>query len=144
MRYLCTVCLFLVLGPAIAHGIVEKTDDKNGDGNPDSWIVREEGNIICLKVDTDFDGQVDYLLRTDEDNKKIYEEIDFNHDGSLDDYYYYVDGILDRRELDSNYDGDVDIWVYLYKGIYIRKYARDTDYDGVVDVEKDYTPEGEE
>lgn len=144
MRYLCTVCLLLALGLGHAHAIVEKTDDKNGDGKPDTWIIQEEDNVICLKMDTNFDGHVDYLLRTDEENKKIYEEVDFNHDGSMDDYYYYVGGILDRRELDSNYDGDVDIWVYLYQGVYIRKYARDTDYDGVADVEKDYTPEEEE
>ena len=144
MRFIFTLFLCIAAGIPFAAAVSEHTDDKNGDGKLDTWIVEEEDNVLCLTRDSNYDGYIDYLLRTDTDNKRIYEEIDFNHDGQMDDFYFYTDGVLARRELDSNYDGAVDIWVYLTEGVYIEKYARDKDYDGVIDVEKIYTADAEE
>jgi hypothetical protein len=65
--------------------------------------------------------------------RKMYEELDFNNDGRMDDFYYYTDGVLERREIDSNYDDAVDVWVYIYEGVYVERYERDTDFDGEID-----------
>ncbi len=132
----------LFVSPVTA--VSERTNDKNGDGEIDTWIEEEEENVICLRADSNFDGRIDYLLRTDAEGTKLYEEIDFNHDGDMDDFYFYSDGLLDRRELDSNYDGAVDIWVFLDEGAYIRKYMKDSDYNGLADIEKDYSQEAED
>lgn len=144
MRLFCMLCLSLAFISPCTANVSERTDDKNSDGEVDTWIEIEGGDILCLRMDTNYDGRVDYLLRTDMEGEKIYEEADTNHDGGMDDFHFYTGGVLVRRELDSNQDGAVDIWVYLYEGVYIQKYARDTDYDGIIDKEKDYTPESGE
>ncbi len=115
-------------------------DDLNNDGITDKWVESESGLISSVKIDRDYNGLVDYMVSYDENQKKIYEEMDFNSDGEMDDFYYYSGGKMTRREIDSNYDGKVDIWVFL-DGIYIQRYEKDTDFDGVVDVKKDFVEE---
>jgi len=144
MKFLFLLILGLTCSLCPLKAATEQTDDKNGDGKADMWIEQEDEQILCLRVDSNFDGAVDYLLRTNQNKEKVYEEIDFNHDGSMDDFYFYSEGVLVRRELDSNYDGEVDVWVYLSEGVYIQRYARDRDYDGVIDLERDFTPGTEE
>ena len=85
--------------------------------------------------DRNFDGQADYEVRYDAQNRKVSEKMDFNFDGTMDDFYFYEEGKLVRQEIDSNFDGKVDIWVHL-DGVYVLGYERDKDYDGVVDLAK--------
>jgi hypothetical protein len=92
-----------------------------------------------VDMDRNDDGNTDYTIFFDQKGKKEHEEFDFNYDGKMDDYFYYVDGVPDREEIDSNFDGKIDLWVYLVNGIYIKKYQRDTDGDGVPDIVKDYS-----
>ncbi|MBN2050876.1 MAG: hypothetical protein JW760_10560 [Spirochaetales bacterium] len=141
MRFYFLFLLLLTVPSLFLSAQVEQTFDKNDDGKTDTWITLENDDVRLIRVDTSFNGKVDYILRTDLENRKIYEEIDYNHDAKMDDFYYYLDGILEHREIDSNYDGQVDIWVYLQEGVYISEYARDTDYDGVVDLRKTYAEE---
>ncbi|TFG63238.1 MAG: hypothetical protein E4H36_06115 [Spirochaetales bacterium] len=102
------------------------------------WSENEPEGVTCVRTDRNIDGKADYLLRYSEDGNKIYEEQDFNYDGSMDDFYFYKEGILTLREVDSNYDGLVDLRVYLHKGVYIEKYERDTDFDGKFDLVKQF------
>ena len=102
------------------------------------WQEKEPEGVTVYRSDRNGDGRVDYLLRYDEEGSKIYEELDFNHDGVMDDFYFYSAGVLDRREVDSNYDGNVDLWVYLKDGVYIQKYERGTNFDGEIDVVKHF------
>ncbi len=88
--------------------------------------------------DTDNDAAVDYALRLDEYGQKFLEAVDFNRDGKMDDFYFYHDGALKREELDTNYDGRIDLWIFLHRGVYVEAYHRDTDYDGVVDLIKEF------
>jgi hypothetical protein len=90
------------------------------------------------KFDSNNDGEVDYLIRTGRDGAKIMESIDFNHDGNMDDLYFYTDGIIIRREVDSNFDMNIDIWVYIKDGNLIEKYEQDLDFDGNIDKVKTF------
>jgi hypothetical protein len=118
--------------------------DTNNDGKPDQWVRVDSEGVTSIETDRDFDGEVEYFLKFDKEGDKIYEELDFNNDGLMDDYYFYKNGALKRREIDSNYDQKIDIWVYIVEGAYIEKYERDTDYDGTVDVVEDYGEEKKE
>lgn len=107
----------------------------------------KEGNVVEVQKDGDFyveadrdkDGNIDYVLRYDEWGVKISEEIDFNYDGVMDDFYYYSSGVLQLREIDTNYDEKIDVWVYIRKGVYIERYERDLDFDGKIDQVKDFS-----
>jgi hypothetical protein len=92
-----------------------------------------------VDMDRNDDGNTDYTIFFDQKGKKEHEEFDFNYDGKMDDYLYYVEGVPDREEIDSNFDGRVDIWVYMVNGIYVKKYERDMNGDGVPDIVKDFS-----
>lgn len=64
----------------------------------------------------------------------------FNHDGEMDDFYYYRAGVLTLRVVDTNYDNQPDLWVHLDEGVYIWKIERDTNFDGNIDYVKEYGP----
>lgn len=89
-------------------------------------------------ADTDNDGTEDYAFRMTESGEVWYEVMDFNGDGTLDNFYYRDSGVLIQQELDTNYDGVVDLWILMEDGVHVRGYLRDTNFDGSVDVEKDY------
>lgn len=89
-------------------------------------------------ADTDEDGTEDYAFRLTETGRVWYEVMDFNGDGTLDNFYYRDNGVLVQQELDTNYDGAIDLWILMEDGVHVRGYLRDTDFDGTVDVEKEY------
>jgi hypothetical protein len=94
--------------------------------------------VIEYRADSNFDGEVDSLVRYGAGGAVAYEEYDFNMDGIMDDFYFYEKGLMVRREVDSNFDASVDLWIYLVQGTYIARMERDTDFDGTVDVTRDY------
>jgi len=111
--------------------------DSNNDGRADQWFEITEGHIEKVSMDRNFDTLVDYNVEYDLQHRKIYEELDFNHDGEMDDFYFFEEGKLIRQEIDSNFDGRIDVWVYL-DGLYIHKYEMDSDFDGTIDMIKNY------
>jgi hypothetical protein len=113
--------------------------DRNGDGLPDQWYEVEDGQVTRLSLDRDYDERIDYLVEYDAANRKVREELDFNFDGRMDDFYFFEEGQLARQEVDSNFDGRIDVWVSL-EGQYIRGYEMDRDFDGVAEVRKVYGP----
>jgi hypothetical protein len=113
--------------------------DRNGDGRDDQWYEVTDGRVVGLRLDRNYDGQVDYTVEYDADNNKVREELDFNYDGRMDDFYFFEGGELVREEVDSNFDGRIDVWVSL-EGQYIRGYEMDRDFDGVAEVRKVYGP----
>jgi hypothetical protein len=94
-----------------------------------------------LEVDTNDDGSKDYYARTNEAGEKMMEVLDFNHDGKVDDFYFYRRGVLQKRAVDSNYDEKIDLWVYIAGGVYISEYLRDGDYDGTFETKKSFEAE---
>ncbi|MFO7731086.1 MAG: hypothetical protein R6V86_10000 [Spirochaetia bacterium] len=92
----------------------------------------------AIELDSNQNGRVDYLVKTDVDGKKMMEVLDYDHDGAMDDFYMYDHGVLIQRAIDSNADGKIDIWVYLEEGVYIARYEEDTNFDGTMDKVKNY------
>lgn len=97
--------------------------------------------LPAIELDTNDDGKVDYLIKTNKENEKLMEILDFDHDGRMDDFYIYEAGVLRQRAIDSNSDAKIDIWVYLEEGVYISRYEEDTDFDGIMDIDKNYATE---
>lgn len=122
---LLPVLVFFFL-PALVHA----------QSGPPLKTVEEGGGITRFEYDTNNDGKVDLIVRLDPEGKKVSESVDFNHDGKMDDFYTYRNGVLISREVDTNFDGKIDLWVWLTDGIYVSKYERDTDYDGKPDIVK--------
>jgi hypothetical protein len=93
-----------------------------------------------MEVDSNGDGRTDYLICTHiESGDKMMEALDYNHDGEMDDFYYYKNGVLVERAIDSNYDNKVDLWVYIEQGVYIACFEKDNDFDGTMDELKRYS-----
>ena len=105
--------------PGILSASPGSAVDSNSDGKADQWYEVSAGHIEKVSMDRNFDTVIDYNVEYDLGHRKLYEEMDFNHDGH------------------SNFDGTVDIWVYL-DGMYILKYEMDSDFDGAIDLVKDY------
>ncbi|MGA2478032.1 MAG: hypothetical protein ABSG63_04695 [Spirochaetia bacterium] len=84
------------------------------------------------------DGLIDYRVYYDRKGNLSREELDYNHDGKMDTFFYYQGGVLQRVEIDSRFNGKIDIWVYLLEGKYIQRYERDTTGSGKPDVIKDF------
>ncbi len=137
-RIMTAVVLAAVSASGLFCHAAESESDRNKDGRPDRWIETLSGGGELVKSDNNYDGIVDYQLEMDSSGNKVSEEIDFNLDGSMDDFYFYKTGVLIRQEIDTNYDGKPDVWIYLEKGIYIVNVERDKDFDGVVDYTKKY------
>lgn len=91
-----------------------------------------------LEFDRNKDGKIDHIMILDEKGKKLYEELDYNFDGRMDDLCFYTNGVLQSEWIDTNFDGKIDLWVYLKNGIYVERYEKDTDYDGVADIVRQF------
>ena len=128
---------FLLVASALG-ALSERAEDTNRDGIPDTWIEEEDGSVVSLATDRNFDGTADSRTRYDADGRLQLQELDFDFDGQMDDFYHYEEGVLTRQEIDSNFDGAVDLWVYLADGLYIAGYQQDTDFDGIPDRERDF------
>jgi hypothetical protein len=97
-----------------------------------------KGSPPRVEMDLDGDGRIDYVLVNTAQGLPAREEFDYNHDGVMDDFLYYENGVAVREEIDSDFDGRVDIWVYLAEGKYIRRWERDLDGDGRPDTSRDF------
>ena len=136
MRTPIFILLFALCGVlALAAGPPE------GAVNISAWSQVEHEEIKRMFSDENNDGFTDYVLYYTSKGEKVAEELDFNHDGIMDDFYFYKNGVLKLRQIDSNFDDKIDIWVYVSEGVYIRKYEKDTDFDGEIDYIKDYENE---
>ena len=136
-----TLVVLLVCVAAWGYGSSQNEADTNNDGKVDQWMEYPEEGVTLMKFDRDFDGIIDYAVKVDEMGNKLYEELDYDYDGFMDDFYFYNTGVLIRREVDTNFDRAVDLWVYITEGVYVERYERDTDYNGEVDLVKNFGEE---
>src|SRR6056297_3295218 len=130
--------LFLLIGSIVTLAAEEeKTRDLSIEVLLDKFQELEEAEP-ALELDSNQNGRIDYLIKTGAGGKKMMEILDYDHDGLMDDFYIYDQGVLIQRAIDSNADGKIDIWVYIKEGVYIARYEEDTDFDGVMDKVKNY------
>ncbi len=137
MKHFLLVAVFLSVFTAAVSGADRVLDTRV---LVDRMNAMEDGPPVD-SYDSNGDGKVDYLEKLDEDGRKVVEVLDFNHDGFMDDFYYFTDGIITLREIDSNFDNKIDIWVYIKEGKYIEKYERDLDFNGSIDQVKKFGDE---
>ncbi len=116
------VCLLLPV--AFADSIIPAAPQAKPRGAPNSIV----------ESDSTGSGVIDYRVYYDQRGKVSQEEMDYNHRGRMDTFYYYKDGILQRVEIDSKGTGKIDIWVYLADGTYVQRYERDTTGSGKPDL----------
>jgi len=135
-KTVCTAAVLLLLAALPLAAASPVTDVE---------ILRQEARGLLakagtrwLEIDSNGDGKIDHLMLLLRNGDKLYEEMDMNHDGRMDDLAYYSRGVLIRQETDTNFDGKIDLWVFIKDGIYVERYMRDTDYDGTIDVTKEY------
>jgi hypothetical protein len=130
----CAVLMLLCAMPVFAASPVT-----------DIELLRQEArkllvvaNTRWLEIDSNNDGKLDHLMLLSRVGDKVYEEIDMNLDGIMDDLCYYKKGALIREETDTNYDGKIDLWIFIREGVYVERYAQDKDFDGVIDFTREY------
>ena len=87
-----------------------------------------------VEMDSTGGGTIDYRVYYDGRGKVAREELASRHDGRMDTFYYYKDGVLQRVEIDTKGSGKIDLWVYLLDGKYVQRYERDTTGSGKPDV----------
>ncbi|MDR1931877.1 MAG: hypothetical protein LBQ57_03530 [Spirochaetales bacterium] len=132
-KTLCAAAILLCAFPLLAASPVT-----------DIELLRQEARALVkngtrwLEIDSNNDGGIDHVMLLARNGDKIYEEIDMNHDGIMDDLCYYKNGVIIREETDTNYDGKIDLWVFIREGVYVERYAQDKDFDGIIDITKEY------
>lgn len=141
MRKLSFLLLIIVILPFFMAADLLEDENLNGILNIANWNKLVSGGLENVKSDENDDGETDYILYYTSSGNKVAEVMDFNYDGKMDDFYFYKNGVLQFRQIDSNFDGKIDIWVYITKGVYIKKFERDSDFDGEIDFVKDYDKE---
>lgn len=124
-----------VMALLLAAGAVEAPAEP---ASPPAGILKK-GSAPRIEMDLNEDGAIDYVLVNDAKGLPEHEEYDFNLDGAMDDFLYYVNGVPVREEIDSDYDGKIDIWVHLAEGKYIVRWERDLDGDGKPDRSQDFS-----
>src|SRR5208283_2470246 len=102
---------------------------------PAGPLIPPQGPPNGVVEDNGGSGGVDYRVFYDGRGKVEHEELASRHDGRMDTFYYYKDGVLSRVEIDSKGNGRIDIWVYLTSdGKYVQRYERDTKGTGTPDL----------
>jgi hypothetical protein len=105
--------------------------------NPPAGIA-SKSSVPRVEMDLNEDGQIDFARVYNTKGLLDHDEYDYNLDGKMDDFVFYVNAIPVREEIDSDYNGKVDIWVYLAEGKYIKRWERDLDGDGRFDKAQDF------
>ena len=128
----CFLTLTLLL-VSQCHPAEIKEIDSNMDGKTDKWFYTQEGNLIKMEEDLDYDTIVDKTARFYyKDGEKTKVEIDSNMDGEPDGLSFHKNGFRYRIESDTNYDGKTDYLIDNLKNIT----TVDSNYDGIMDIRK--------
>jgi hypothetical protein len=124
--------ILAILSGSFLYGV----DSRNAGPPPPPLTI---GQVLPKsETDANGDGAIDYVVYFDTKGVKEHEEYDYNSDGQMDDFLYFVDGIPKREEIDSDFNGKIDLWIYILEGKYVQKYEKDTNGDGIPDVTKSY------
>lgn len=141
--------MIFLIGSSLFAGNIQLSKNNMGHGHPlheelsfePTSYTRTSYALNWYTNDLDNDGIIDYVFTFDDKGNKLFEVNDFNKDGKMDDFYFYLNGVFVRQEIDRNADQRIDLWVYIDEGIYVAGYEMDKDYDGLIDVIKIYAGE---
>lgn len=128
-----SAAVFLLLGafPLQAQEMV-KVGDRKID-TPSLPIAVDDYDDTWIKSDTHNSGKIDYAIKYDEKGKILYEAFSHFQNGFMDNFRFYEDGVPVREEIDTTGSHRIDLWVYLYQGVYISRWERSTNHDGIID-----------
>ena len=124
--------LLLVATVPLAADEPTKLGDRKVD-TPSLPVAVSDYDDTWKKTDSDNSGQIDYAVKYDEKGRIIYEVFSHFQNGFMDVFRFYEDGVPVREEIDSTGNHRIDLWVYLYQGIYISRWERSSNHDGVID-----------
>ena len=126
------VSLWLLGTMQLAADEMIKVGDRKVD-TPSLPVAVSDYDDSWKKSDSHNSGQIDYAVKYDEKGRILYEVFSHFQTGFMDVFRFYEDGIPVREEIDSTGSHHIDLWVYLYQGIYISRWERSTNHDGVID-----------
>lgn len=94
------------------------------------WIV----------MDSNRDGTSDVATKVSSNGyKKSVEVLDSNFDGIADDFAFFDEhGQMIFQEIDSNHDRKIDLWVTIEDGKYMKRFQRDKNFDGYIDIDRTF------
>jgi hypothetical protein len=87
--------------------LLRREEDRDLDGNTDTWSRYEHGELVTRVLDTDADGRPD-------------------------EWETYASGRMTERDVDSDHDGNKDA-IYIYRYDSLVEVRRDTNADGKID-----------
>ena len=116
--------------------MVRKEIDLNWDGTPDRIRHYEDGELVSIVNDGDFDGHYEW---TDyyQGGVLVLTEKDPDGDGEIEIYKNYQAGRLTRIRRDTDGDNMIDLWEYFTPEGEIDKIGLDLDHDGIMDIRRE-------
>jgi hypothetical protein len=102
--------------------------DTSGDNTPDVrklFKIMGEGSLarlvlVCREADLNGDRRKDVVRRYNDEGRPIYEEVDRNFDGRIDEITRFTDGRLAVREIDTTGNGLIDTKIFYEEGAPVR------------------------
>ncbi len=110
-------------------GVADEVSDRDGDGRPDRWVYRHQGQRVRELFDEDGDSAPDRTVYFDRQGKEQSVEEDTNLDGRLDSWAEYRAGEMARQRRDTDFDGFLDTWTF-YRDGQIAREEQDLNGDG--------------
>jgi hypothetical protein len=113
--------------------VVRRSLDADGNGRPEDvrYYEVDTDQLLRREEDRDLDGNTDTWTRY-ERGVAVERVLDSDGDGRPDEWEHYSNGRMTLREIDSNHDDTRDV-AYQYKNDSLSEVRRDTDADGAID-----------
>lgn len=113
--------------------VVRRSLDQDGNGRPEEirYYDVTTNALLRREEDRDLDGNTDTWSRY-ERGELVVRVLDTNADGRPDEWETYAAGRMTVREVDGDHDGKQDA-VYRYRYDSLAELRRDTDGDGAID-----------
>lgn len=148
--FLVSLAAMLLLTAAQLFAVTTKryaAQDKKAPEIPNIRFVSQEKvwemkkyELPWVIIDNNKDKVPEIATRINADRyRRIVEVLDSNFDGFADDFSYFDgNGNMVFQEIDSNFDKKIDLWITIVGGKYMKRFQRDKDFDGFVDIDRTF------